>query len=568
MRLSSAYIPTQKEIPSDAQLPSHRLMIRAGLVRLLAAGVYSYLPLGWRIIKKIMNIVREEMDRIGGQELFLPMLNPIELWDETGRNQDFGDEMFRLFDRKQRQYCLAPTHEEIICDLARKYIRSYKDMPQIWYQIQTKFRDEPRPRSGLLRTRQFLMKDSYTLDCDDASLDEGYNLHAEAYRRIFSRCGLDYVEVGASSGLMGGSGSEEFMAESESGEDRLALCSSCDYAANLDIAVSKPDVVEERSAPLEIVDTPGKRTIQEVADFLNVSANNLMKSLLFISDGGEAVMALIRGDHEVNEIKLQNHLGCGFRPAHPDEVKEICEAEIGFIGPIGLNKVRIIADTVLKKQLNVTSGANINDKHYRGIDLARDVKSLEYADLRQVMEGQKCLSCGDNLRIVNAIELGHIFKLGIKYSASMGATYLDEHGKEHPIVMGSYGIGMERIMASFIEQNHDENGICWHPDLAPYLVHVIPVKQDDENIKNKAEEIYTLLNEQSIDTLLDDRTVSPGVKFKDADLLGMPIQVIIGKTLQTHGKFEIKTRKDGEKILVDPETLIPVIKEILDRLRS
>jgi len=566
VKLSRAYIPTQKEIPADAVIPSHILMLRAGLIRPLAAGVYSYLPLGWRAMKKAMAIIREEMDSIGAQEIQLPVLNPVEIWDETGRNTDFGDGMFRLKDRKNRVLVLAPTHEEVVCDLARNFVKSYKDLPQIWYQIQTKFRDEPRPRSGVIRTRQFIMKDSYTLDVDQEGLDKAYELHAQAYRNIFTRCRLKFLVVGASSGLMGGSASQEFMIESQYGEDTLVLCNHCDYAANLEIATSLPLEVDDKITSLQQVHTPNKRTIAEVSTFLKKKPDQLMKSLLYISNN-EPIMVLIRGDHSVNETKLQSCVGAQIRPANSQEVIEICGAEIGFVGPIGLKKkARLIADNALKDQHNLTTGANEKDYHFSGVELGRDVKNVEYADIRTVLSGEKCSLCGGDLRVVNAIELGHIFKLGTKYSERMNATYLDNRGQKRPILMGSYGIGVERIIATAIEQNHDEKGIVWDPVLAPYLVHIIPINKDDEDIFATATRLYNKLQQEKIDTLIDDRDVSPGYKFKDADLLGMPLQIIIGDEWRKKHQIEIKKRKSGNIVFSSEENLIATIRSLLGSL--
>ena len=566
MKLSRAYIPTQKEIPADAVIPSHILMLRAGLIRPLAAGVYSYLPLGWRAMRKAMAIIREEMDRIGAQEIQLPVLNPVEIWDETGRNSDFGEGMFRLKDRKNRTLVLAPTHEEVVCDLARNFVKSYKDLPQIWYQIQTKFRDEPRPRSGVIRTRQFIMKDSYTLDADQEGLDKAYELHAQAYRNIFTRCRLKFLVVGASSGLMGGSASQEFMIESQYGEDTLVLCNHCDYAANLEIATSSPLKVNEKVNSLQKIHTPNKKTIVEVSTFLKKKPAQFMKSLLYISNN-EPIMVLIRGDHSVNETKLESYVGTQIRQANPQEVIEICGTEIGFVGPIGLKKkVRLIADKALEHQYNLTTGANEKDYHLSGVELTRDVKNVEYADIRTVLSGEKCSICGGDLRVVNAIELGHIFKLGTKYSERMNATYLDSKGQKRPILMGSYGIGVERIIATAIEQNHDKKGIVWDPVLAPYLLHIIPVNNDDEEIFAAATRLYNMLQQEKIDTLIDDRDVSPGYKFKDADLLGMPLQIIIGEKWRKKHEIEIKERKSGNIVFSSEKNLIATIRSLLESL--
>jgi len=547
VKLSQAYIPTQKEVPSDAAIPSHQLMIRAGLIRPLAAGVYSYLPLGWKVMKTIMTIVREEMDRIGAQELQMPALNPAEIWDETGRNADFGDEIFRLKDRKNRPLLLAPTHEEIICDLARKFIRSYKDLPQIWYQIQTKFRDEPRPRSGVIRTRQFFMKDSYSLDSDDNGLDHSYRLHALAYEKIFKRCGLDFHVVGASSGLMGGKVSQEFMFDSPHGEDTLTICDHCGYAANIDVAVTVCETLSNGPGRLESVHTPGKRTIEEVSDFLKRPKTHFVKSLAY-SVGGETVLILVRGDHELNEAKLQSFLGAPARTAHPEEILAVFGTEPGFMGPVQLkSKIRILADRALQNQHEWITGANQKDTHLIGVEPDRDFSVEAFGDFRSAVSGDACSACGKTLRIVNAIELGHIFKLGTKYSSAMKANFLDSAGKENPVIMGSYGIGIERILAAAIEQGNDDKGIVWNRILTPYHVHVIPVKMDNPEIVQLAGRIYSELNEIGFHCLMDDRNVSPGFKFKDADLIGIPIQVIIGEKWLKEQFLEIKDRKTGSK---------------------
>ena len=560
MKLSQAYIPTQKEVPSDAVIPSHQLMIRAGLIRPLAAGVYSYLPLGWKVMKKIMSIVREEMDRIGAQELHMPVLNPVEIWDETGRNADFGDEIFRLKDRKNRGLLLAPTHEEIICDLARKFVRSYKDLPQMWYQIQTKFRDEPRPRSGVIRTRQFFMKDSYSLDVDEDGLDRSYRLHGQAYEAIFRRCGLDFHIVGASSGLMGGKVSQEFMFESRFGEDTLAICDKCGYAANIDVAVSTCPEVTGEPGKLERVHTPDKRTIVEVSGFLGKSEAHFVKSLAVVANG-EILLILVRGDHELNENKLQSYLGAASRPANPEEIIQSLGTEPGFIGPVQpKSPVRVLADLSLKNQHNWITGANQKDFHFTGVEPGRDCKVEAYSDFRCVVQGDSCTACGGRLRVVHAIELGHIFKLGVKYSSAMKANFLDARGKENPAVMGSYGIGIERILAAAIEQGNDEKGIIWNGILTPYHVHIIPVKVDNAEIVQLAERLYSNLLEAGFDCLLDDRPVSPGYKFKDADLIGLPLQAVIGEKWLKEGRIEVKDRKTGMKEFLSEKDLMTYVR--------
>lgn len=541
-------------------------MLRAGMIRPLVSGVYSYLPMGWRVMRKVMRIIREEMDSIGGQELQLPVLNPVEIWDESGRNTDFGDEMFRLQDRKGRTLILAPTHEEVICDLARKYIQSYKDLPQIWYQIQTKFRDEPRPRSGVMRTRQFIMKDSYTLDADDKGLNTGYQAHAGAYRKIFTRCGLNFHVVGASSGLMGGGRSQEFMIESPHGEDALVLCGQCGKADNLEVASSVPSAVPKTSAKLTTIQTPGQKTIQEVSVFLKKRPLELMKSLVYVSN--EPVIILIRGDHEINESKLIRLFGPSVRPAHPEEIAEICGTEAGYVGPIGLKRpVPVVADRALENQQNLTTGANEKDMHISGIDLSRDCPEIRYVDIRNVVSGEGCPDCGSPVRVVNAVELGHIFKLGTKYSEAMKALYSDPDGNEKPIFMGSYGIGVERIVAACIEQNFlPDRGMLWNKVLAPYLVHLIPVNMDREEITGLADSLYNDLDSRNIDTLLDDRKGSAGFKFKDADLLGMPVHVVLGAKWIKEKQIEIKNRQTGQTVLVNRDEFLDTVERIIDSL--
>lgn len=563
MRLSSGFIPTLKEEPADAIMPSHKLLIRAGLVRPLAAGVYSFLPLGWKVAKKVMQIIREEMDAIGGQEFHLPALNPIELWEETGRLRDFGDVIFHL---KNRPLVLAPTHEEVICLIAKHHIKSYKDLPQIWYQIQTKFRNEPRPRSGVIRGRQFIMKDSYSLDASWEGLDKSYELHKQAYIRIYTRCGLKFFIVGASTGAMGGSASEEFMVESPYGEDSVVLCDKCGYAANTEIAQSNvpPAKRYPESKSLEEIYTPNVRTINELSQFLRVPTDILAKSLVY-KHNGQPILVLMLGNDQLVEAKLLKALGGGeLTPMEPEELKNLTGANAGSIGPIGLKNFKIVADNRLKGANNLVSGANKDDYHIANIDMERDVNVDGYFDLRKVEEGEPCINCGNPLRIVNAIEIGHIFKLGTKYSEAMKATFLDENGQEKPIIMGSYGIGVERIIACHIEQNHDENGIIWDKAIAPFQVHLISVNTEVPSVVETAEKLYEKFNAEKIETLYDDRKdVSPGYKFKDADLLGMPLQVIVSERNLKNNQVEIKLRRSGERILVDLDDVTRKIKELL-----
>lgn len=566
MRLSKAFIPTLKEVPADAVVISHKLMLRAGMVRGLMAGVYSFLPYGQRAALKAINIIREEMDRIGGQEVLMPALNPAEIWQETERYEDFGPEMFRLQDRKERELVLAPTHEEVICSIARGEVRSYKELPQIWYQIQTKFRDEPRPRSGELRTRQFVMKDSYSLDVDEAGLDKSYLKHDEAYRRIFRRAGLDFFVVGASSGLMGGSGSEEFMVASDAGEDTCAVCDHCSYAANLEVATS--DVADtptnEDAQPLTKVHTPDQRTVDEVAAFLKLTPDRFIKSLVFMGDQGLA-MVLVRGDDEVNESKLLRVLGAAMRPAYPEEVKDAIGAEIGFLGPVGLEgKLPIYADQRLRGGRNMATGANEDHYHVTGVQVDESFKPDQYHDLRTVKEGEPCPNCGSPLRVVKAIELGHIFKLGTKYSSAMNATVLDAEGRNVPIVMGSYGIGVGRMIAAAIESHADESGIVWPVTLAPYEAAVIVLNVKDEKLLSAGEGLYSELKKSGYDVALDDRDERPGYKFKDADLLGYPFQVVVSERNLAEGKLELKNRSSGEKVVLPRTQALKKLKQWYD----
>jgi prolyl-tRNA synthetase len=563
MRLSKIFIPTLKEIPSDALIPSHQLMLRAGMIRPLGAGVYSFLPLGYRILKKVMEIIRDEMDAIGGQEFHLPALNPIELWEETGRVKDFGDTMFHL---KNRPLVLAPTHEEVICSIAKNHIKSYRDMPQIWYQIQMKFRNEPRPRSGVIRGRQFIMKDSYTLDATWSGLDKGYDLHAEAYKKIFTRAGLRFFIVGASSGAMGGSASQEFMVESESGEDTCAICDQCGYAANLEVATSAmPKVMREKESKLiEDIHTPNVGTIDELTAFLKVDEDRLAKSLVYMQDK-TPILILMMGNDQLNETKLLSVIKSAVRPSQAEELKMLTGADAGSIGPIGLSGFKIIVDKRLEGANNLISGANKNNYHIGNIDLKRDVKVDGYFDLRTINSGEPCPKCSKPLRIVNAIELGHIFKLGTKYSDAMHAYYLDEDGKEKPIIMGSYGIGVERIMACFIEQNFDKNGIIWSKTLTPYHVHLIQVNSNNEKVVQTAEHLFEKLQQSLIDVLYDDRNdVSPGFKFKDADLLGIPLQIIVGEKNVGHGNIELKVRSTGKRDIVEIGKVVSYVEKFLE----
>lgn len=563
MRLSKGFFPTVKEVPSDAVIPSHQLMIRAGLMRPLSAGIYSFLPLGYAVMKKVIQIIREEMDAIGGQEFLLPALNPVELWEESDRVRAFGDTMFHI---KNRPLVLAPTHEEVITSIARNHIKSYRDLPQIWYQIQTKFRNEPRPKSGVLRGRQFLMKDSYSLDSSWDGLDASYDLHAEAYKKIYTRCGLDFFIVGASSGAMGGSGSQEFMIESSAGEDTVALCDNCHYAANVEVAISgapKAERVAEGKA-IEEIYTPNIKTIDQLADFLKIDTERCAKSLVYISEE-TPILIFMMGNDQLNEAKLQAVLNAKARPAEPGELAVLTGADAGSIGPIGLKaNFKIIADKRLEGANALVSGANKNDYHLANIDFNRDVKIENYYDLRGVEPGEPCPHCAKSLRIVNGIEAGHIFKLGTKYSVSLGANFLDEQGKERPIIMGSYGIGVDRIIACHIEQHHDDKGITWSRTIAPYDVHLICVNANAAAVVEKSEEIYRGLTERGISVLFDDRlNVSAGFKFNDADLMGMPLQIVVGEKNLKNKLVELKERRTGKRWTTDADSLLEEVNKSL-----
>ena len=561
MRISKSFIPTLKEVPADAVIPSHILMLRSGMVRMLSAGIYSFLPLGQKVIRKITDIINEEMVAIGGQEFMLPALNPREIWEETGRVEAFGDTMFHL---KNRDYVLAPTHEEIMTFHAKGAMKSYKDMPQIWYQIQTKFRNEARPRSGIIRGRQFLMKDAYSFDSSWEGLDESYAKHYQAYQNIFDRCGIKYFVVGASSGAMGGSKSEEFMVQSDAGEDTVAYCDSCGYAANVEVAQSVINPIEWNTENKEVyeISTPNIRSINELCEFLNITERETAKSRVYIFDE-KPVLVLMSGNDEVNETKLESILGGEIRPAHPEELVKITGAEAGSIGPIEFNH-RIIADNRLKDGTNLYSGANKTDFHIGGIDLKRDVENIEYSDLRTIESGEECTRCGETLDVFKAIELGHIFKLGTKYSDAMGATFLNQNGQANPLIMGSYGIGVDRVLACFIEQNYDEKGIVWNGPIKPFDIQLLGLNMKKELVINESNKIYELLKSEGYDVLFDDRRdAQAGFKFNDAELIGIPLQVIIGEKNLKEGLIEIKNRKTGERLLIGKELLLDQLKEIV-----
>jgi len=579
MRWSQFFIPTLRDDPADAEVVSHRLLLRAGFIRQLGAGVYSFLPLGWRVARRATEILREEMDRVGGQEYFLPALHPSEVWKESGRWEVMGETMFRLKDRKGADMCLGMTHEEIFTSIARHEIRSYKQLPQIWYQIQTKFRDEERPKSGLMRLRQFIMKDAYSFDVDAAGLDRSFEAQREAYKRIFDRCGLKYHIVEASSGAMGGSESNEFMARTNAGEDLIAVCENCGYAGNLEKATSRLPTIEDEAGPdsPEEFPTPGVRTIEDLTTFPGgAAADRQVKSLVYIATDGATqeqyrVLALVRGDHQLQETKLADSLGASnVRAAHPEEIRELLGASAGSLGGVGAKgkadaakqKLRVVADESLRGRRNMTTGANKDDHHLRGVSVERDIRPDSWADLRAVAAGEACPNCeAGSLDVFKAMEIGHIFKLGTKYSESMGARVLTQEGKEVPIVMGSYGIGVERIMSAAVEQSHDADGIVWPRAIAPFdvVVTVTNVKQKD--FTDAGERLYEELRRAGLEVLLDDRDERAGVKFKDADLVGIPFRVTVGKKI-SEGKVELLDRATKQSSDVSLEEVAARVQQL------
>ena len=551
MRFSRMLIPTLREVPADAEAVSHILMLRAGYVRQLAAGIYIYLPLSLRVLEKIYKVLREEMNALEAQEISMPVLHPAEIWQETGRWDEIGEEMFRLKDRTGRDMCLGMTHEEIMTWLAAREIRSYRDLPQIWYQIETKLRDEARPKSGVLRTREFIMKDSYSFDADEDGLEKNYQRHAEAYHKIFSRCGLKFYMVQSDPGMMGGATSHEFMAPSSAGEDDVVICSSCGYAANVELAKSHPQKTEVMDWEFEEVHTPEKRTIQEVSNFMKIKPGYFIKSILVISDEGP-VLALVRGDQEAHEKKLIRIIG-KHRPAQKTEVREILGIEAGFIGPMN-HKIRIVADSCLKEGVYVC-GANKPHYHIKGIRPEKDF-SAEWHDIHLAKDGDACPKCKAAIKVERVIEIGNIFKLGTKYSKPLKAFYLDEKGEEKSIIMGSYGIGPARIAAAAIEQNYDKDGIIWPKSIAPFDIEILPLNINDAKTMEIAEKFYSDLTEKGFEVLMDDRDERAGVKFKDADLIGIPTQLVIGEKNLKDGLVEIKDRRTKEALKVKVEEAV------------
>ncbi len=554
MRWSQAFIPTLREDPADAEAVSHKLLIRAGFVRQLSAGHYSMLPLGQRVKANIDRIIREEMDAIGGQQFHLPAVHPAEIWKKSGRWELMGEELFRFTDRKKAENVLGMTHEEIFA-LHALELPSYRDLPQIWYQIQTKFRDEPRPKSGVLRVREFTMKDAYSFDIDRAGLDVAFDKHHAAYVAIFQRMGVNAIDVEASSGAMGGAESVEFMVRSPAGEDWIISCTNCDYRANLEKARSVVPSIEDIEADLEEIPTPGVRTI---ADLVNAGfeANRQIKTLVYLM-GGDPVLVLLRGDHELLEQKLVDATGrANLRPAQPEEIQAALGALPGSLGAVGVMGLTIIADSALHGRRNMTTGANQDDFHFKGVDMARDIAVERWADLRTVREGEVCINCGGALELWRGIEVGHIFKLGTKYSETFGAMVQDEQGDSHPIIMGSYGIGLERGMAAVVEVNHDDKGIIWPVEVAPYQVVVTALRADEPAVQAAAENIYRLLCDRALSVILDDRIERPGVKFADAELVGFPYRVTVGPKGVERGVFELVERRNGETVEVTQSDLV------------
>ena len=552
MRYSKLFAPTLREVPAEAEIASHQLMLRAGMMRKVAFGIYTYLPLGWRTLDKISDIVREEMDAAGAQELLFPIVQPAELWQSSGRWDVYGDEMWRVKDRHGRDFCLGPTHEEVATGLVLNEVKSYKQLPLMIYQIQNKYRDERRPRFGLMRSREFIMKDCYSFDRDETGLDVSYHLMYDAYVKIFDRCGLDYRPVRADNGAIGGSSSHEFMVLAESGEAEILYCDSCDYAANIEIAESaKGEAAEaEDMKEVEKVLTPDCRTIDDVAAFLHLDTKKSMKALFFMADE-TPVLIFIRGDRRLNEVKVQNYLGAHLFYMGTDVDLRNAGLVQGFIGPCG-QKIKVLVDEEIAEGRNFCCGANEEGYHLVNVNYGRDFEG-EVGHFRMVEAGERCPVCGGTLKSARGIEVGQVFKLGTKYSVSMGAEYLDENGKANPFVMGCYGIGVGRTMAAAIEQNHDENGIVWPKAIAPFEVTIVPVSEKSERQMAAAEALYNELRAKGIDVLLDDRAERAGVKFKDADLIGIPLRITIGDKSLDKGMLEYKERKTGESGLIAVE---------------
>ena len=570
MRVTELFAPTLREVPAEAEVISHQLLLRAGFIRRAAAGVYTELPLAVRVLKKIKQIIREEMDHQGGQEVLLPIIQPAELWQESGRWDVYGPELFRLKDRHNRDFALGPTHEEIITALARGEVNSYKQMPILLYQIQNKYRDERRPRFGLLRGREFIMKDLYSFDRNEECLAVTYQKMHEAYTHVFTRCGLRFRPVEADSGAIGGSGTHEFMVLADSGEAAVLYCENagCDYAANVEKAAAARVAEKTGEAPGVITEaaTPGKKTVEDVAAFLNVEPKKIIKTILYQTEK-EVVAALVRGDREVNEIKLLNALGClRLELAGADLVWKITGTPVGFAGPVGLKGVRIVADPEVFTMGSAVSGANKEDAHLINVNPDRDFAVDVVADIRLVQAGEPCPRCGAPLKEARGIEVGQIFKLGAKYSKLLGATYLDDGGQSHPIIMGCYGIGVTRTMAAAVEQNHDQNGIIWPASIAPFQAVVVPVSVRDHQQMELAEDVYRRLNAAGIETVLDDRPERAGVKFKDADLIGYPLRITVGSKAVAESQLEVRIRRGGAVIMTPAAEIESGVKALLQGL--
>ena len=563
MRMSQMLFSTQREVPSEAEAESHVLLLKAGMIRRLAAGVYALMPLGFKVFKKIENIIREEMDAAGAQELIMSAFLPAEYYQQSGRWDVFGTEMIKFKDRNQRDFCLGPTHEEIFAHVLKPELQSYKSMPKTIYQIQNKYRDERRPRFGMIRCREFVMKDAYSFDVDEAGLDVSYQKMYDAYCKVFDRCGLKYVVVHADSGAMGGTGSQEFMIISDIGDDTIASCPSCGYAANAELAAC-PDAAEstEEMAAVEKVHTPNVGTIDELVGFFKTTPDKFVKTLLYNADG-KIIAAMVRGDRELNETKLKNYLKCAnLDLASYDDVRKATGAEVGFAGPIGIDADRLIVDKEIPKLRNFLVGANQTDYHYMGVNYERDFVSADVCDIRLIESGDPCPVCGAKAELAKTIEVGHIFKLGTKYSVAMDCMFLDQEAKQKPCIMGSYGIGLNRTMQAIIEQSHDDDGIIWPDSVAPYNAIVVPVSAANEAQMALAEQIYEQLKAAGIETILDDRDERAGVKFKDADLLGIPHRVNVGRRA-AEGVVEYKQRREkaAEELSVD-EAVKRIVKAV------
>jgi len=564
VRISKLFGKTLREDPAEADTVSHRLLVRAGMINQLVAGVYSYLPLGWRVLKKIENIIRDEMNKAGGQEVNLPVLQPLELWQLSGRDRAFGKSLFTLYDRRERPLALGPTHEEVITQLAGRYIQSYRDLPRLLYQIQVKLRDEPRPRGGLIRVREFHMKDLYSFDTDEAGLDESYREMLRAYQNVYDRCGLPAMLVEADSGAIGGKDSNEFMLIAESGEDEIIYCPDCKYAANAEKAVGvKGGIDNGKPLPVEEVATPGMGTIEEVAGFLKVPHSHTLKAVFYIADG-KMVFVVIRGDLGVNEIKLNNILKA-------NELRMATEAEVieagivaGAASPVGLKGFQVIADDSVKSGTNFIAGGNKSETHIRNVNYPRDFKADIVADIASARAGDKCPGCGGTYASTHGIEVGHIFKLGTFLSEKLGASFIDEKGESHPIVMGCYGIGIGRLLAAAIEQNHDDKGIIWPVPIAPYHVYLCPLYREGSQVADTAGKLYNEMQAAGLEVLFDDREESPGVKFNDADLLGMPFRVTVSPRTLEKDSVELKKRSEKESELVPLDGIVEKLKRLLE----